>query len=78
MESELDMEMALGMPSERKLIDWARVFRGDPPCMIGSSPFLFTVLFETHVIAVLEECCADWKYGYHYAKDYEVTCLFCS
>jgi hypothetical protein len=26
----------------------------------------------------LPNCCTDWKYGYHYAKDYNVTCLFCS
>jgi len=38
--------------------------------------FDFCFLFETNVIAVLEECSADWKYGYHYAKDYDVTCLF--
>jgi len=24
------------------------------------------------------QCWADWKYGYHYAKDNNVTCLFCS
>jgi len=73
----LDLEMASWMPSESKLIDWACLFRGDPQCLIGSSSPVFTVLFETDVIAVLEECWADWKYGYHYAKDYDVSCLFC-
>jgi hypothetical protein len=59
------------------LIHWARLSQGDPYCMIGSFSLLFTVFcFETDVIAVLEECWADWKYGYHYAKDYNVTCLF--
>jgi len=76
--TELDMEMASGMPLESKLIDWARLFWGDPRCLIGSSSLLFTGLFQTDVIAVLEECWSDWKYGYHYAKDYDVTCLFCS
>jgi hypothetical protein len=50
-----DMEMALGIPSERKFIDWATVFRGEPQCFIRSSSPLFTVLFETDMIAVLEE-----------------------
>jgi hypothetical protein len=39
-----------------KLIDWARLFGGDPQWLIGSSSPLFTVLFQTDVIAVLEEC----------------------
>jgi len=47
---------AVGM----KLIDWECLFRGDPCYLIGSSSLLFTVLFETDVIAVLEECWADW------------------
>jgi len=55
-ESVLYLEMASGMPWESKLIDWARLFRGDPQCLIGSSSPLFTVLFETDVIAILEEC----------------------
>jgi hypothetical protein len=48
--------LASGMLSESKLIDWVRLFRGDPHCLIGSSSPLFTVLFETDVIDVLEEC----------------------
>jgi hypothetical protein len=23
------------------------------------------------------ECCTDWKYAYHYAKDDDLTCLIC-
>jgi hypothetical protein len=52
----LELQMVLGMSSESKLIDWASLFRGDPCCFIGSSCLLFTVVFETDVIAVLEEC----------------------
>ena len=51
-----EREKPLGMPSECKLIHWARLFRGDPRCLIGSSYVLFTVLFETDVKAVLEKC----------------------
>jgi len=52
-----ELEMALGMLSESKLIDWARLFRGDPRCLIGSSsPFFTLFLIEMDVIAVLEEC----------------------
>jgi hypothetical protein len=54
--SELELDKAMGMPSESKLIDWVRLFRGDPHCLIGSSSPLFTVLFQTDVIAILEEC----------------------
>jgi hypothetical protein len=54
--SKLELEMASAMLSERKLIDWARLLRGDPPCLIGYSSVLFSVLFETDVIAVLEKC----------------------
>jgi len=46
MVSELEFEMASGMPWESKLIDWARLFRGDPECLIGSSSPLFTVLLK--------------------------------
>jgi len=77
-EMVLELQMASGMRSESKLIDWARFFRGDLCCLIGSSSLLLTVLFETDEIAVLEECWANSKNGYHYAKDYDVTCLFCS
>jgi len=61
-----------------KEIDWAGLFRGDPRCLISSCSVVFSVLFETDVIAILEECSADWKYGYHYAKNNDVTCLFWS
>jgi hypothetical protein len=54
------------------------MFERDPPCVIGSCSLLFTDLFETDVIAVLEDCCTDWKYGYHHAKVDDVTCMFCS
>ena len=56
MVSEFDLEMASGMLSESKLNDWALLFRGDPQCVIGSSSPMFTVLFETDLIAILEEC----------------------
>jgi hypothetical protein len=52
----LELEMPLGMPLERKWIDWAHWFRGDPCCLIGSSSLLCTVLSETDAIAVLEDC----------------------
>jgi len=41
--SEFEMEMASGMSSESKLIDWAPSFRADPHCLIGYSSLLFTV-----------------------------------
>jgi len=56
MVSVLEMEMALGIASESTLIDWAPLFRGDPGYLMGSSSLLFTVVFETDMIAVLEEC----------------------
>ena len=37
------------------MINWARLFQGDPHCLIGSFSRLFTVLFETDVIAILEK-----------------------
>jgi len=37
--------------------------------------FLFCFLLETDVRDVLEECGANWEYGYYYAKDYDATCL---
>jgi hypothetical protein len=40
-----------------KYIDWARLFPGDLCCLIGSlSLFVYYSLFETDMIAVLEEC----------------------
>jgi hypothetical protein len=40
-----------------KYIDWARLFPGDLRCLIGSLPlFVYYSLFETDMIAVLEEC----------------------
>jgi hypothetical protein len=38
-----ELEKASGLPSENKLIDWARLFYGDPQCLIGISSPLFTV-----------------------------------
>jgi hypothetical protein len=73
-----ELEMSSGMLSESKLIDLAPLCQGDPRWLIGSSSPLFTILFETDVIAVPEEYWADWNYRYHYAKDYDVACLFCS
>jgi len=61
----------------RNYIDWVRLFWGDPRYLIGSCSLLFTVLFEVDVPAVQEKCWADWKDGYHYAKDHDVTCLIC-
>jgi hypothetical protein len=49
-----DLEMALRMSSESKLINWAHLFAEDPGCLIGSSSLLCTVLFATDVIAILE------------------------
>jgi hypothetical protein len=51
-----ELEKALGMPSESKLIDWAHLYPSDSRCLISSNSLLFTVLFEMDVIAVLEEC----------------------
>jgi hypothetical protein len=73
-----ELEMALGILLETKLIAWVRLFWGDPRCFIWSSPLLPTVLFETDLIAILEKRWADWKYRYHYASDYDVTCHLCS
>jgi hypothetical protein len=42
MESEQEMELASGMLSETKLIDWAHLFQGDPQCVLRSSSQLFT------------------------------------
>jgi len=39
---------------------------------------LTTQQIDNKVRECVCECEADWKYGYHYAKDYDVTCLFCS
>jgi hypothetical protein len=55
-ETVLELEMALGTPSESKLIDWAGLFRGDPRCLMGSFSLLFTVLLELDMIAILGEC----------------------
>jgi hypothetical protein len=60
----------------KKSIYLVRLFRGDPGCLIGSSSGLFSVLYETDVLAILEEYGADWMFGYHYTKDYHVTCHF--
>jgi len=35
-------------------------------------------LWSIRVVTGSIYCWADWKYGYHYAKDYNETCLFCS
>jgi hypothetical protein len=51
-----EQETGSGMPPQSNLIDWACLFRGDPHCLIDSSSPLFTVLFETDVIADLEKC----------------------
>jgi len=63
-----------------KQIDWLGTFISRRSTLFDWLLFLFVyyVLFETDVIAVLEEYWADGMYGYHYAKDYDVTCLFCS
>jgi len=62
----------------RMLTDWALPFWGDSWCLISFFSPLFTVLSELDVIAILQKCWADWEFGYHFAKDYDVTCLFCS
>jgi hypothetical protein len=38
-----ELQMAMGMRSESKMMNWARLFRGDPHCLIGSSSPLFIV-----------------------------------
>jgi len=64
----------------RKQIDCLRTFVSRRSTLFDWLLFCFVYcfLFEMDVTAVLEECWADWKYGYHYAKDYDVTCLCCS
>jgi hypothetical protein len=37
--------------------------------------YVYCFLFETDVIAILEERGADQMYGYLYAKDYNVSCV---
>jgi len=61
----------------RKYIEWPHCFQGDPRCLIGSLSSLFTLLCELDMIAFLEQYWAAWEYGYHYAKDYDVTCPKC-
>jgi len=41
--SDLEQKMASVIHCERKLIDWACLFQGDPRGLIGSSAFWFTV-----------------------------------
>jgi len=54
------------------------MFHGDPGWLIGSSILFFTLWFVEDMIALMDECCADWKFRYHFAKDYDVTLLFWS
>jgi len=72
----LELEMVSGMPLESK-VNGKFVSRRSTMFDWLLCTFVY-LSFETDVIAALEERWADWKNGYHYAKDYDVTCLFCS
>ena len=74
---ELELEMASGMPLESKSIGHI-CFEDIHNVWLAPLLLCLLFLFEMDVIAIPEECWADWKYRYHYANDYDVTCLFSS
>jgi hypothetical protein len=77
------MALELGMEKASEMLSGSKLF--GQVCLdeihivwLASLLLCLMFLFEMNIIAVLEKCWADWEYGYHYAKDYDVTYLLCS
>jgi len=74
---ESELEIVLGMRLEGQLI-WRVCSKEIPNVRLAPLPPCILFLFQMDVIAILEECCADWEYGGYRAKDVDGTCRFCS
>jgi len=67
--------------SSRKCVSYPTTISIAPKIHWTPSPSAQSVQYRCqhshNPLAVSLKCWADWKYGYHYAKDYDVTCLVC-
>jgi len=72
---ELEFEMASGVQSENKLFRHIGL-KEIHNTWLAPLLLFYCYVFETDVIAVLEQCWANWKYSYHCAKDYDLSRLF--